>query len=105
LRESLPEIESRLAAAIDRYPVIVSAPTDLISRYLLSAINLGDISYLNSDIAWISGLLTNFKLPTDILSNFLKEYAAIIEDVVGPPAEPASTWLMQIATTLTEEAD
>lgn len=102
LRESLPEIESRLAAVIDQYPVIVSAPTDLISRYLLSAIRLGDISYLNSDVTWISGLLTNFKLPTDILSNFLKEYAATIEEVIGPSAEPASSWLLQVASTISD---
>ncbi|MBN2045712.1 MAG: MerR family transcriptional regulator [Anaerolineales bacterium] len=96
LRQSLPEIERHLAEIADNYPVIVSAPTSLISRYLLSAIKLGDIRYLESDLEWVAGLLSNFQMPEDLLTRFLTDYARTLQDVVGDPAAEIITWLDEI---------
>jgi hypothetical protein len=84
--------------------VIVSAPTSLISRYLQAAISLGDVRYLASDLEWVSGLLSNFDMPADLLTKFLMDYANTVQEVVGDPAEPVITWLHQIANKFSEEA-
>ena len=56
-------------------------------------IRLGDIDYLMSDLEWVYGLLTNFKMPGDMLTNFLETYAGAIESAMGPSAGPLVEWL------------
>lgn len=93
LRTNMPLIESRVNQALENYPVILSAPNHYISRYIFAAIRLGDIDYLMSDLEWVYGLLTNFKMPGDMLTNFLETYAGAIESAMGPSAGPLVEWL------------
>ena len=102
LRTQMPVIESRVNAAMENYPLILSAPNHYISRYIFSAIQLGDISYLMSDLEWAYGLLTNFKMPADMLVDFLHTYAQAIEDAVDSTAGPLVDWLHEGAREIAE---
>ena len=88
---------------IGNFPVILSAPTSLISRYLLSAINLGNIEYVSSDLDWVAGLLSNFEMPPNMLNELLNNYAKTIKEVVGESADPVVDWLYVIAGKFEEE--
>ncbi len=105
LHRSLPEIERRLADQVKTYPVLISAPTSVISRYLLAAITLGNIQYLDSELEWVSGLLSNFDMPGNMLAEFLRTYAQTIQQVVGNSTQPVSDWLYQIAGKFEIEGD
>ncbi|MFN2146015.1 MAG: MerR family transcriptional regulator [Anaerolineales bacterium] len=105
LQHALPKIERLLAEEVANYPVIISAPTNLISRYLTSAIKLGNIRYLDSELEWVSGLLLNFDMPPNMLTEFLHKYAETIQQVAGESAQLVIDWLTQIANRLELEGN
>jgi methanogenic corrinoid protein MtbC1 len=93
LRMKLPHIETHLTAAFDDIPLLLSAPNNYISKYLISAIKLGDLDYLHSDLEWAYGLITNFQIPGDLLVEFVNRYRQAVLDVMGESAQPLVRWL------------
>lgn len=93
LRAKLPYIETHLSTAFDEIPLLLSAPTNYISRYLISAIKLGDLDYLHSDLEWAYGLITNFQIPGDLLLQFVNRYRQAVLEVMGESAAPLVRWL------------
>ena len=95
LRDKMPLIENRINSTLSEYPIILSAPNHYISDYLVAAIKLGDLSYLMNDLEWVYGLLNNFKMPKEMLVNFLETYAQEIMDTMGAHASPLVDWLKE----------
>ena len=93
LRDKMPLIENRVNSTLAEYPIILSAPNHYISDYLFAAIKLGDLSYLMNELEWVYGLLNNFKMPKEMLVNFLETYAQELKDTMGGSASPLVDWL------------
>lgn len=60
---------------------------------LIAALELGDISYLSTDITWITNLLTGHKVTVSMLPIYLEMYARNIDEVMGESGKEISDWL------------
>ncbi len=60
-----------------------------------AALTLGDLNYLNADVTWGEGLLSNYSLPPDILSQYLEIYYEAAKTHLDERGEPVITWLAQ----------
>ena len=54
------------------------------TRNIVSALMLGDLNYIGSDIHWVEGLLANYRLPSAHLYKFLCNYAAALNNNLDP---------------------
>jgi DNA-binding transcriptional MerR regulator/methylmalonyl-CoA mutase cobalamin-binding subunit len=67
-----------------------------LSHNIEAALTLGDLTFLQSDLTWVQGLLSNLALPTQSLANYINQYAQAVEQVMGPAGEEISQTLRQI---------
>jgi methanogenic corrinoid protein MtbC1 len=67
-----------------------------LSSNIASALSLGDLAYLEEDLTWVQGLLSNLSLPPQIVSLYLEHYAEAIESTLGEPGQRISRALEQI---------
>jgi hypothetical protein len=89
-------IEADVSRALD--------PAELAPRYLAianrelannigSALALGDLQYLGTDIGWLKGLLDYHDFPDTILSEYLLSYHKAVGENMNGQATPLLDWL------------
>lgn len=61
-----------------------------------ASLALGDMSYLGTDIEWISGLLRNHHLPAEALNAFLETYHQSAAERLDERGQPVVAWLGQL---------
>ena len=93
-RSELPRIENRIQELIPEYQRFQSS-TRYLSRDIMAALRLGDISLLRGDIEWINGLLVHANVPENALIDYLQIYRQSIYDILGQNAEPILTWFQK----------
>jgi len=89
----LPAIEYRVSEWISGDSDIPSTISWYLSRDILAALKLGDISILSSNIEWIQGKLSNIKMPGYALLNFLQVYYQIVDEILGSNGAVLLNWL------------
>jgi hypothetical protein len=60
---------------------------------IISALKLGDMEFLGSDIQWVEGLLSNFRLPDRLLRHYLGLYYQAASKHLDERAAPVTAWL------------
>ena len=60
---------------------------------LIAALELGNISYLSTDMRWLGNLLINHNVSIAVLPIYLESYAHAVRQVMGETATPISDWL------------
>jgi MerR family transcriptional regulator, light-induced transcriptional regulator len=73
-------------------PQILDAITFL-GNELTAALELGDLTFLDTDLEWVQLLLAGRKLPVGPLFPFLKTYDQAVCSVLGDAGQPVSDWL------------
>ncbi len=63
---------------------------------VFSALKLGDIRHLASELRWIKGLLQNANFPVDSLAIYIKAYRKVIIEILGDRAETIESWLSTV---------
>ncbi|MBP6016268.1 MAG: MerR family transcriptional regulator [Candidatus Promineofilum sp.] len=71
--------------------------THYLTRNILSALKLGDLDYIGSNLIWIEGMLHNHNISPDVLCRFLKTYhQAARQHLEHSPAEIVVHWLANV---------
>lgn len=60
---------------------------------IVAALQLGNIAYLNSEIAWLVYMLHNQNRGSDLLRVYLKQYAAAVRQHLGGQSNLIADWL------------
>jgi DNA-binding transcriptional MerR regulator len=66
-----------------------------LSRNIVAALTLGDISFLMGDIEWVEGLLAYQGIPTQIFRNYIRHYAKAVADELDERGSLIETHLLQ----------
>ena len=90
---AMPLIESRISNKIQHKPEMKGANSRYLSRDILAALRLGELSFLSSDLTWIRGLLSNLKTPDHLLQEYLQIYSQAVEETLGSQGAPVLNWL------------
>lgn len=89
------DVSQAMRASDMPYGSIVNANTYL-SRNLTAALELGDISFLGSEIEWVEGLLLNYNVDKAALPGYLKAYYQVAQQHLrGEDGRPILEWLAQ----------
>ncbi|MGD8822578.1 MAG: MerR family transcriptional regulator [Anaerolineales bacterium] len=67
-----------------------------LSHNIAAALLLGDLNYLQEDLTWVQGLISNLSLPTQILSLYVEHYAQAVKLALGDAGQPISQALERI---------
>lgn len=86
-----------------RYEYITNANLYL-SRDIIAALQLGDMTLLGSEINWTEKLLLNYNIPADLLHEYLKAYHQAAQEFLGQDGRPVVGWLEGLAQTEYEES-
>lgn len=71
--------------------------THYLTRNILSALKLGDLHYIGSNLIWIEGMLLNHNLSSQVLCHFLKTYhEAALRHLDRPPGQLIIQWLADV---------
>jgi MerR family transcriptional regulator, light-induced transcriptional regulator len=72
------------------------ATTNLdLAQNIIAALKLGDISLVNEDVEWISGLLANHKLDQEMLGRYFEIYNESAQKTLSQQGQPVLAWLQQ----------
>lgn len=72
-------------------------PIHYLTRNILSALRLGDLRYIGSNLQWIEGMIVNHDIPPEALNHFLTTYHEAAERYLTAPAgRPIVSWLEQV---------
>lgn len=99
-RERQPYIESTIweTVDVDQLPQVVLAYWNFnTARNISSALILGDLSFLSSDLSWATEMLINHNLPMDTLHAYLAAYYHAADQNLDTSGEVILTWLSQFA--------
>lgn len=66
------------------------------TRYITSALSLGDIHLLDYSVGWLHGLLENYSLSLKLTQQFFAAYHQAVKKHLGSDAKPILEWLEQI---------
>lgn len=68
------------------------------SEDIIAGLTLGDLGLIESDLDWITGLISNFNITSDVLINYLSTYrdAAVVN--LDQSGQPVIDWLTSIIT-------
>jgi MerR family transcriptional regulator, light-induced transcriptional regulator len=64
-----------------------------LGRAIISALSLGEISFLNHSITWLNGLLANHNLSSNLAQIYFKAYQQAVDQHLGDQALPVLDWL------------
>ena len=64
---------------------------------LQSALSLGNLEALNTEMDWIKGLLREHNQDGESLGSFLTAYAVSVDSAMGKEGQPISDWLRKQA--------
>ncbi len=96
--ERLPLLESELMAQLDgsvREAVQRSGANGYLALYIISALRLGNINFLDTDLEWIRGLTAAQRLPDEALHRYLQAYQAAAHRHLDKRGALISEWLAQ----------
>ena len=75
------------------------------TRNILSALKLGDLHFVDDNLHWIEGMLSNYNIPSQALVEFLQAYhQAAAQHLRGPAGHLVLDWLAGALATATENA-
>ena len=97
LKARMPEIVLRVAAMFREQPFLVKASLEYLAENLLAAGRLGRTAHLESDLAWVAGLMEAYEIPEGLLGEFLKGFAAAVEAEMEHGSE-LGVWLRSAAS-------
>lgn len=60
---------------------------------IMAAIKLGSLDFLGGELDWISGLIRNYGLPTDLLGRYIHNYHKALEQVLDRRGEDIISWM------------
>lgn len=63
------------------------------AQNIKSALKLGDLNFISSDLAWLSELLFNYHLPHHWLHHYLEVYSQAIYQEINGNGGPIMKWL------------
>ncbi len=63
---------------------------------IISALKLGDMELLGSEIEWVEGLLRNFRLPARLLRHYLRLYYQAASTHLDERGAPVTAWLERV---------
>ncbi len=89
----LPAIESHVSTATGADPGLRAVNSHYLSRDILAALKLGDLSYINKNLDWVRGLLSQSSVPAQVLLSFLQIYSQAVEEMMDSRGEPILDWL------------
>lgn len=69
------------------------------TRYITSALALGDIHFLDHSVSWLKGLLENYGLSPAAAARYYLAYRQAVEQHLGDSAAPILNWLAQFEQT------
>ena len=64
-----------------------------LARYINAALTLGDLNFLNEDMAWIEEMLRHYSLPDKLMQRYLEVYHEVVDSHLDQRGEPIVTWL------------
>jgi hypothetical protein len=64
-----------------------------LARYINAALALGDLNFLNEDMAWIEELLRHYALPNMLMRRYLEVYHRVAGNHLDQRGEPIVKWL------------
>jgi methanogenic corrinoid protein MtbC1 len=76
-----------------------------LARNIMAALALGDMSFIDVDIDWMVGLLSNHRLPTDLLRDYLVAYHEAARIYLDDRGEPITGWLAQVSGDSAQETN
>ncbi len=79
-----------------RYEHVANANIYL-SRDIVAALQLGDMTLLGSEISWTEKLLLNYNMPAGILHDYLEAYYQAAKEVLGKEGRPIVGWLENLS--------
>lgn len=71
-----------------------------LSRSVMAALALGDMSLLDDDIDWLCGLLANYEAPVETLRRYLAAYHHAVGEYMGPEGDLIMGWLSHVIATI-----
>lgn len=96
-RENLPGIEAAVINLLKEEGVTfeqVQAVNTYLADELSAALELGDISYVEPDMAWLMGYLADQKASTDLLNPYLAAYLKAVDMTMGEAGGSIKEWIM-----------
>lgn len=66
------------------------------ARNITSALKLGDMNYIGTELAWIRQLLANYQWPAGTLQRYLAAYHEATDIYLNSSGQPIVNWLAQI---------
>jgi DNA-binding transcriptional MerR regulator len=66
-----------------------------LARYITAALTLGDLNFLDEDMAWVEELLRHYSLPNELLYRYLGVYHQAAAAYLDERGAPIVTWLAQ----------
>jgi MerR family transcriptional regulator, light-induced transcriptional regulator len=71
-----------------------------LTRAIASALNLGDIRFLDYSVGWLSGLLVNYGLSPSLTAHYYSAYRQAVQQHLGSQGELILDWLAKIELTV-----
>lgn len=94
--EKLPLIESEifeLKETMEFSHAQIEFANGLFKRYLLAALQLGDIHLLGSSLDWLKGLLDNYGISLQLVDHFFIAYRQSISKYLSSDVRPFFEWI------------
>lgn len=89
------QVEGDLAA-VGISPDHLSIAHRELASHLCAALELGDSRWLGTDLAWLGGLLENYRLPRGLLNDYMRAYLDAARQQLDGEGEPIVAWLEQV---------
>ncbi len=93
-----PSIESTLNEALAQpgfdQAYLVTA-NQFMGNDLIAALQLGDVSYIDSELDWLTAMIKGNQLDLKVLSFYLRAYASALEQHLGAAGQPVVEWLIK----------
>ena len=70
-----------------------------LSRDIIAALQLGDMTLLGTEIHWTEKLLLNYSMPPVVLHHYLEAYYQAAKAHLGPEGRPVLGWLEGVRAT------
>ncbi len=67
-----------------------------LAQDILAALQLGNLSWLGTQIKWIETLLQNYEMPVSLLKAYLTTYHQVARETLGEDGRPIIEWLAQM---------
>jgi methanogenic corrinoid protein MtbC1 len=98
-RERQPLIEAQVWQATEHTGIdhdhLAIANLEL-ARNIIAALALGDMDFLGVDIEWVEGLLSNYRLPRELMYRYLRIYHQVAQTHLDERGVPIVAWLAHL---------